>query len=379
MWSLLLAASAFSVTNANSATEINFEFGGMLDGLSGSDHGRSTGSSDYSPRTREYYVAAVEVDWDYAPSGKNQMEDRAFTEDELVFVGQSNHTIGSVYKKALYREYTDATFSTQVQISDTSMGMIGPVLRAVVGDEMHVHFKNLASVPYSMHPHGVFYDKASEGVPHTGGETGDDAVQPGDEWKYIWKVPSRAGPARSDPTSIIWMYHSHTDEVMDTNTGLVGPIVITSADWANDDGTPVDVDSEHFAFYSVVNENESHYLEENIAKYGVDAGADPDLFEEGNLMHAINGYVYGNLNYEMRFGTTARWYLFALGTEVDMHTPHWHGNTIRWHNNNMDVVNLLPATMLTADMFPDNRGTWMFHCHVNDHISAGMTATFTVE
>jgi len=44
-----------------------------------------------------------------------------------------------------------------------------------------------------------------------------------------------------------------------------------------------------------------------------------------------------------------------------------------------DVVDLLPATMVVADMVPDNPGVWFYHCHVNDHIDAGMTARYSVE
>jgi FtsP/CotA-like multicopper oxidase with cupredoxin domain len=29
-------------------------------------------------------------------------------------------------------------------------------------------------------------------------------------------------------------------------------------------------------------------------------------------------------------------------------------------------------------MVPDDPGIWMFHCHVNDHITAGMTARYEV-
>jgi FtsP/CotA-like multicopper oxidase with cupredoxin domain len=43
-----------------------------------------------------------------------------------------------------------------------------------------------------------------------------------------------------------------------------------------------------------------------------------------------------------------------------------------------DVVNLLPASMVVADMLPDNPGIWLFHCHVNDHIAAGMITRFQV-
>jgi FtsP/CotA-like multicopper oxidase with cupredoxin domain len=43
-----------------------------------------------------------------------------------------------------------------------------------------------------------------------------------------------------------------------------------------------------------------------------------------------------------------------------------------------DVVALLPATMVVADMIPDDPGIWLYHCHVSDHISAGMLARYIV-
>jgi len=96
-------------------------------------------------------------------------------------------------------------------------------------------------------------------------------------------------------------------------------------------------------------------------------------------MHSINGFVFGNLpGLTMHKGERVRWYVMAMGTEVDLHTPHWHGNTVVSNGMREDVVQLLPASMLTADMQPDNVGTWLFHCHVNDHILAGMQALYTV-
>src|SRR6185503_19269049 len=43
-----------------------------------------------------------------------------------------------------------------------------------------------------------------------------------------------------------------------------------------------------------------------------------------------------------------------------------------------DVVELLPATMKTADMIADNPGSWLFHCHVAEHMLEGMFARMTV-
>jgi hephaestin len=35
--------------------------------------------------------------------------------------------------------------------------------------------------------------------------------------------------------------------------------------------------------------------------------------------------------------------------------------------------------METVDMIPDNPGIWLFHCHVSDHMAAGMFTRYTVE
>ena len=42
----------------------------------------------------------------------------------------------------------------------------------------------------------------------------------------------------------------------------------------------------------------------------------------------------------------------------------------------VDSVELLPATFRVADMYADNVGSWMMHCHVNHHIHGGMMALF---
>ena len=65
------------------------------------------------------------------------------------------------YIKALYREYTDGTFTHLKQIPPQwqHLGILGPVIHAEVGDTIKVVFKNNAHIPYSMHPHGVLLFK----------------------------------------------------------------------------------------------------------------------------------------------------------------------------------------------------------------------------
>jgi FtsP/CotA-like multicopper oxidase with cupredoxin domain len=352
-------------------------------GLAGGTEASAAGSV-----TRTYYIAADEVAWDYAPSGINQITGEPFGDTENVFVQQGPERIGNVYIKALYQEYTDATFATLKPRPPEweHLGTLGPLIRAEVGDRVQVVFRNNTRFPATFHVHGLFYLKDSEGAPYDDGTSGadkaDDAVPPGGTHTYNYEVPERAGPGPNDPSSILWLYHSHVDETADSNAGLIGPIIVSRRGKAKPDGTPRDVDREFVTMFTVFDENVSPYLEANIEAYaGSPETVDPEdeEFEESNLMHSINGYVYGNLPMlTMRKGERVRWYLIGMGTEVDLHTPHWHGNTVLESGIRNDVVELLPASLKVADMVPDNPGTWLYHCHVNDHIDAGMLARFMV-
>jgi len=337
--------------------------------------------------TRTYYISADKVVWDYAPQGTNEITGKPFDDVADTYVKSGPGRIGSRYVKCLYRGYTDATFGHRITrpADEKYLGLLGPVIRAEVGDTIKVVFRNTCPFPASVHPHGVFYAKNSEGAPYNDGTHGankaDDAVPTGGTHTYVWDVPPRAGPGPDDGSSVMWMYHSHTDEVSDTYAGLMGPMEITRRGMARPDGSPKDVDREVFALFSVMNENSSPFLDENVHRFAQPPFPDPEDedFEESNLMHSINGYVFGNQPMiTMHRGEHVRWYVMSMGTEVDLHTPHWHGNTVTVNGMRMDVVSLLPATMVVADMVPDDVGTWLFHCHVNDHIRAGMLTRYTV-
>ena len=339
-------------------------------------------------RTRTYYIAADAVDWNYAPSGGNQLGEH-FDEDAPTFLEKGPGRIGPVNKKSMYREYTDDSFSKLLGLTEDweHLGLVGPVIHAEVGDTVKVVFKNNTPFPASMHPHGLLYDKASEGADYEDGtsdkDKADDAVPPGETHTYVWEVPERAGPGPHEESSVLWSYHSHTDEITDTNAGLIGPIVVTREGMARSDGSPEDVDREVVTLFNIYDENLSPWLDENIKAHAGDPAAvdkeDGD-FVESNLKHSINGFLYGNLpGLDFKRGEKVRWYTMAAGTETGLHTPHWHGNTVLWMGMRMDNIDLLPMSMKTVDMEPDAKGTWLYHCHVNDHIAGGMSALYTVE
>jgi hypothetical protein len=188
-------------------------------------------SASAAGHVRTYYIAADEVNWNYCPAGTNVMMGRPFNTYERAFTVRTPHRIGCVYRKV---------------------------------------FRNNASRPYSIHPHGVLYAKDSEGNAYNDGTAGASkiggAVPPGHTYTYTWQVPERAGPGPDDPSSVVWLYHSHVDDQRDVDAGLVGTIIVTARGMSKPDGTP----------------NEGRYSLLGTA------------FADSNLKFAINGYLYAN-------------------------------------------------------------------------------------
>ncbi len=110
------------------------------------------------PTTRTYYIAADEVVWDYAPTGENLLTREPFGEVESHWVERGPTSIGHVYKKAIYREYTDSAFTTlKPRLPEWEhLGILGPLLRAQVGDTIRNVYRNNVNIPTSLHPPRVF-------------------------------------------------------------------------------------------------------------------------------------------------------------------------------------------------------------------------------
>ena len=353
-------------------------------------------------RTRTYYVAADEVSWDYAPSGIDQITGAPFSPVASLWTVRAPGQLGRVMKKAVFREYSDNSFKTLKPRPPEweHLGMLGPLLRAEVGDTIHVVFRNNTRRPVSLHPHGVFYNKNSEGAHYndgtTGGDRADDGVPTGKEHTYEWLVPERAGPTEHEGSTAFWMYHSHVSEESDINTGLIGPMIVTARGKARADGAPTDIDREIIVAFAEMDENMSWLIDDSIdasgeaatlrKKYGHPTGDHPhfpcNFFEPfcvSNFKESLNGFLFGNNPpITMRVGERVRWYLMGT-TNFEVHAPHWHGNTVVINHMRSDVASLVTMGMVVADMVPDSPGKWLFHCHVINHLMAGMQTTYTVE
>src|ERR1700727_297241 len=166
--------------------------------------------------TRHSSIAAEEVTWGLAPSGR-----------DLIHGGVIPRpwTSQTKWPKTRYIEYTDATFSTRKPQAER-LGIFGPVIRCEGGDTISVvFFMTRGQAPHSIHRHGLRYEKDNEGAMYLPTVRGG-AIPPGGRFTYHWLADAGSGPGPGELSSKVWWYHAHTDEARETNAGLVGPIII---------------------------------------------------------------------------------------------------------------------------------------------------------
>ncbi|XP_030883878.1 hephaestin [Leptonychotes weddellii] len=340
--------------------------------------------------TRVYYLGIQDVQWNYAPKGRNVIMNQTLDNDTVAssFLKSDKNRIGSSYKKTIYKEYRDGSYMDEM-VQPAWLGFLGPVLQAEVGDVILIHLKNFATRPYTIHPHGVFYEKDSEGSLYPDGSSGqlkaDDSVPPGGSHIYNWTIPEGHAPTDADPACLTWIYHSHVDAPRDIATGLIGPLITCKRGTLDGNSPPQrkDVDNNFFLLFSVVDENLSWHIDENIVTYCSDPTSvdkEDEAFQESNRMHAINGFVFGNLpDLSMCAQKRVAWHLFGMGNEVDVHTAFFHGQILTIRGHRTDVAHIFPATFVTAEMVPQEPGTWLISCQVNSHLRDGMQALYKVK
>ncbi|NXT42178.1 HPHL1 protein, partial [Pelecanoides urinatrix] len=142
------------------------------------------------------------------------------------------------------------------------------------------------------------------------------------------------------------------------------------------------IDREFYLLFSIFDENDSWYLNKNIEAFTGDPSKvdenDPD-FMESNKMHAVNGYLFGNLpGLAMCKDDKVSWHLIGLGSHYDMHGVHFQGNTIDLRGTTRDGLALFPHLSGTALMQPDRVGTFKVVCRTFDHFVGGMKHLYEV-
>jgi len=282
-----------------------------------------------SAQTREYWVAAVPVTWNMIP---NQFDD---------ITGTRFDPVQTVMPTVVYRRFTAHWGKPLPNTPESSNQNLipGPLLRARVGDRILVHFKNLDFAlrhPHSMHFHGVRYKPSSDGayVPGVSGRDGD--VMPGQSWTYrLTALPTSVG---------VWPYHDHSPSMHDSIMGGM------------------------YGMLSIIGRHEARPDREFVV-----------VFTEMGDFQTIDGRAFvGNTPvFRSRLGDLVQWDVMGMGSEH--HSFHVHGH--RWLTSGgvpRDTETVGPAESFRVRWREEDPGTWLYHCHVEEHMAAGMIGTYRV-
>ncbi|XP_061679795.1 coagulation factor V isoform X2 [Syngnathoides biaculeatus] len=327
-------------------------------------------------REWKYYIAAEEVIWDYAPNMPEHIDEGY----RFQYLQQSSTRIGRKYKKAVYTLYNES-FTERIENKQrkSELGVLGPVIRAQVRDVIKIVFKNMASRPYSIYPHGLTIEKSEEGVNYPEGGNKTHAVQPGETYTYVWRVAEEDGPLKGHSRCLTRMYHSAVDTPRDIASGLIGPLLICKSHSLNVRNVQVKSDKEQQAMFAVFDENKSWYLDDNIRQFCDRSRvnkADPD-FHKSNVMHTVNGYVYES-GPVLGFckGEVATWHVSSVGAQDYIQTATVYGHTFELNNRMEDILSLYPMTGETITMNMENIGVWLLTSLHSHQTSKGMHLKF---
>uniref|UniRef100_A0A452RUU7 Coagulation factor V n=1 Tax=Ursus americanus TaxID=9643 RepID=A0A452RUU7_URSAM len=318
-----------------------------------------------------YYIAAEEVSWDYSK----------FAQSEDVDDIPEN----TIYKKVVFRKYLDSTFTKRDPLGEYEehLGILGPIIRAEVDDVIQVRFKNLASRPYSLHAHGLSYEKSSEGKTYEDDSPEwfkeDNAVQPNSSYTYVWHATTRSGPENPGSACRAWAYYSAVNPEKDIHSGLIGPLLICQKGVLDKTNTPVDM-REFVLLFMVFDEKKSWYYEKKAQSPRSWRLASSEV-KKSHEFHAINGMIYNLPGLRMYEQEWVRLHLLNMGSSRDIHVVHFHGQTLLENGtqqHQLGVWPLLPGSFKTLEMKPSKSGWWLLDTEIGENQRAGMQTPFLI-
>ncbi|XP_035578326.1 coagulation factor V isoform X3 [Zalophus californianus] len=318
-----------------------------------------------------YYIAAEEVSWDYSK----------FAQSEDIDDVPEN----TIYKKVVFRKYLDSTFTKRDPLGEYEehLGILGPIIRAEVDDVIQVRFKNLASRPYSLHAHGLSYEKSSEGKTYEDDSPEwfkeDNAVQPNSSYTYVWHATTRSGPENPGSACRAWAYYSAVNPEKDIHSGLIGPLLICQKGVLDKSNTPMDM-REFILLFMVFDEKKSWYYEKKAQSTRSWRLASSEG-KNSHEFHAINGMIYNLPGLRMYEQEWVRLHLLNMGSSRDIHVVHFHGQTLLENGtqqHQLGVWPLLPGSFKTLEMKPSKSGWWLLNTEVGENQRAGMQTPFLI-
>ncbi|MEQ2224051.1 hypothetical protein ILYODFUR_003489 [Ilyodon furcidens] len=331
---------------------------------------RSSGGQPFNTWT--HFLAAEEVDWNYAPHLKP-------TDSELQsrYLSGSPHHLGYTYKKVVYVEYTDESFTKRKNPSETLMG---PILKGRVNDQIYIVFKNLASRPFNIYPNGLtkilpwpgstnaaLKDLRSLGVP------------PNKMFGYIWRLTSDDGPLDGDPQCLTQLYQSTISPEQDLASGLVGTLLICKYKAIDSRGNLLGLDEKMSLIFGVFDENRSWYFKENMQRSARKSynTTNPEFYES-NVIYSINGIMFSGRQFVMCETDVRFWHVANVGTGSEFLSVYFTGNLFQHQGLYQSVLTLFPMTAVTIPMETEMIGEWEISAFDSKLRSRGMSIRYTV-
>ncbi|XP_068950841.1 coagulation factor V [Petaurus breviceps papuanus] len=323
---------------------------------------------------KNYYIAAEEVLWDYSKFSKSMRK----TDDAGDVIGNT------MYKKVIFRSYLDSTFSVPEPQGENEehLGILGPIIRAEVDDVIQVRFKNLASRPYSLHAHGLSYEKSSEGKNYEDDSPewyqDDNSIQPNGSYTYVWHATERSGPENPGSACRGWAYYSAVNPEKDIHSGLIGPLLICRKGTLHKESNrPIDM-REFVLLFMIFDEKKSWYFDKKPKRMWTGLSSE---VKNTHRFHAINGYIYNLPGLRMYEKENVRWHLLNMGGSQDIHVVHFHGQTLLENGtqvHRLGAYPLLPGSFKTLEMKASRPGLWLLDTEVGENQIAGMQTPFRI-
>ena len=226
----------------------------------------------------------------------------------------------------------------------------GPTLEAVEGDKVRIFVTNRPPEHTSVHWHGMLVPSGMDGV---GGLT-QPHIPPGKTFVYEF-VLNRSGS---------FMYHPHSDEMVQMAMGMMGTFVVHPKDPSF---RPVDRD---FAFV--------------MSAYRFDPGTSlPQVAEMTDFnTWTFNARAFPGIDVlPVRRGDRVR--IRIANLTMTSHPIHLHGHHFRvsctdggWVPESAQwpesTVNVPVGSIRAVDFIADAAGDWAFHCHKSHHTMNAM-------
>ncbi len=221
-------------------------------------------------------------------------------------------------------------------------GMVpGPWIKVDVGDRVQVHIQNDLPMGTDIHWHGIRTPNDMDGVaPIT-----QDLVRSGADFLYEFTAERKA----------VGMYHAHHHGQMQVPNGMLGAFQIGDVDLPRGrtiSGTEIPADLEIAQeIPMVLNDAGTIGLSLNGKSF---PATEPYVVNDGDwiLVHYMNEGLQSHPMHQHQFPQ-----LVVAKDGIPLDNPYF-----------ADTVNVAPGERYTVLLNPDDPGTWVWHCHILNHV-----------